>query len=284
MQPAVAVLTEAGFGPEDARRDASVLARHVLGWTLTEWAARSRDASPSGFAEQLAALARRRAAREPVAYITGVREFYGREFRVSSAVLIPRPETEGLIEALLHGVLPPRARNHEEHEGNERLTVVDVGSGSGCIAVTLKLECPWARVISTDVSAAALDVARANADRLGARVEFVETSLLPNGVVADVIVSNPPYVPERHRASLSADVRDFEPSGALFAGPDGLDVIRHLVPAAKVALKPGGSLVMEIGDGQADAVADVVRMAGLVLDRIQPDLQGIPRIVVARRT
>jgi release factor glutamine methyltransferase len=114
-------------------------------------------------------------------------------------------------------------------------------------------------------------------------VEFVETSLLPTGVLADIVVSNPPYVPERDRASLAPDVRDFEPSGALFAGPDGLDVIRALVPAARQALKPGGRLLMEIGQGQADAVAALVAEAGFELEGIAPDLQGIPRIVIARR-
>jgi release factor glutamine methyltransferase len=278
---AAEVLTGAGFGPEDARRDASVLARHVLGWTLADWGARSRDTAPAGFREQLAALAHRRATREPVAYITGVRAFYGREFQVSPAVLIPRPETEGVIEAALSIVAG--ITNHEEHEEREELTLVDVGTGSGCLAVTLALEIPGSQVMASDISSAALTVARANAERLGARVEFVEASLIPAGVVADVIVSNPPYVPERDRDSLSPDVRDFEPAGALFAGPDGLDVIRQLVPAARHALRPGGWLVMEIGAGQADAVADIARTAGLALDRIAPDLQGIPRVVVARR-
>ena len=273
---AVAILRASGFDAEEARRDVSVLARHVLAWTLADWASQSRDAAPAGFAEKLTALARRRATHEPVAYLTGVREFYGRPFRVSPAVLIPRPETEGLIDSFL------QREGREEGEGSEGFTIVDVGSGSGCVAITLKLEYPWARVISTDVSAAALDVARANADRLGAQVEFVEASLLPSGVQADVVVSNPPYVPERDRASLAPDVRDFEPAGALFAGPDGLDVIRLLVPAARAALTPGGLLLMEIGQGQADAVAALVARSGLTLETIAPDLQGIPRVVIAK--
>ena len=216
---AVRILTDAGFEQAEARRDVSVLARHLLGWNLADWAARSRQDAPTGLAEKLNAHARRRATHEPVAYITGVREFYGREFVVSPAVLIPRPETEGLIERAL------------PVEG----TVVDVGTGSGCVAITLALACPRARVIATDVSTDALAIARENASRLGARVEFLQASLVPADLKPDVIVSNPPYVPERDRASLSIDVRDFEPAGALFAGPDGLDVIRALVPAARRA-------------------------------------------------
>jgi release factor glutamine methyltransferase len=284
VQDGIRALVESGFAPDDARTDAAVIARHLLGWTLTDWAARNRDAAPDGFSEQLSALLRRRAAHEPVAYLTGVREFYGREFRVSPAVLIPRPETEMVIEVLLHDGVLSAARRPEGNDGDAHggPVIVDVGTGSGCLAITLKLEWPAARVIGTDVSAAALAVARANADRLGADVEFVEASLLPAGLEVDVVVSNPPYVPERDRASLAADVRDFEPAGALFAGPDGLDVIRALVPAAQKALKPGGWLVMEIGAGQADAVAALVEQAGLALARVAPDLQGIPRVVVAQ--
>ena len=269
---AAAILGGAGFEAGEARRDVSVLARHLLGWSLTDWAARNREAAPDGFSDQLNALARRRATHEPIAYITGVREFYGREFQVSPAVLIPRPETEGLVEHALQIL-----------RGRLDSVLVDVGAGSGCIAATLALECPSASVLATDVSAAALNVARANAERLGARVEFVEASLIPLGLHADIIVSNPPYVPERDRASLASDVRDFEPSGALFAGADGLDVIRTLVPAASQALNPGGWLLMEIGQGQADAVAGIVASAGLRLDRIAPDLQNIPRVVIAQK-
>lgn len=294
---AASVLAGAGFSPDDARGDAAVLARRALGWSLADWAARRGEPAPAAFDARLLALARRRATHEPVAYITGVREFYGREFIVTPAVLIPRPETEAVVEELT----PPSSVVSEEGRQDARPgpsrpdrpvvpvapvvpVVVDVGTGSGCLAVTLALELPHVRVIATDVSRAALDVARANARALGAaRVEFVEQALVPPGVRADVIVSNPPYVPERDRASLPADVRDFEPAGALFAGPDGLDVIRALVPAARAALAPGGWLVMEIGAGQAGAVAALVRDAGLDLRRVRADLQGIPRVIVARQ-
>lgn len=262
-----------GFAPADARRDVSVLARHLLGWTLADWITKANEAAPTGFAESLQRLVLRRMTHEPVAYIAGVREFYGRDFVVARGVLIPRPETEDLVAA-----------GREEIQGREAAIVLDVGTGSGCIAITIALEHPAARVVATDLSPGALEIARENAHRLGAgRVEFMESPLVPRGLPPlDLIVTNPPYVPERDRESLSPDVRDFEPPQALFAGEDGLDVIRALLPQARPALKSGGSLVMEIGAGQADAVAILVGQAGLRLVGIRPDLQGIPRVVVAR--
>jgi len=274
---AAQALVARGFAPEDARRDVSVLARHVLGWTMADWVTNAGAPSPTGFAESLQRLVLRRMTHEPVAYITGVREFYGREFMVTRAVLIPRPETEGIIEAIPAGL--PAAH------GSGTPVILDIGTGSGCLAITLALEHPAARVIATDVSQDALSIAAQNAQRLGAhRAEFVEASLVPSGLPPlDLIVTNPPYVPERDRESLSPDVRDFEPAQALFAGEDGLGVIRDLLPEARAALKPGGALIMEIGAGQAEAVAALVAGAGLRLITIRPDLQGIPRIAVAVR-
>ena len=272
---AAQALIARGFAPEDARRDVAVIARHVLGWTMADWVTNAGALSPAGFAESLQRLVLRRMTHEPVAYITGVREFYGRQFMVSRAVLIPRPETEGVIEAIPPGVFADRGAGHP--------VALDIGTGSGCLAITLALEHPAARVIATDVSRDALSIANENAQRLGAdHVEFIESPLVPPGLPPlDLIVTNPPYVPERDRASLSPDVRDFEPALALFAGEDGLDVIRALLPEARAALKPGGALVMEIGAGQADAVGALLGEAGLRLIAVRPDLQGIPRIVVA---
>jgi release factor glutamine methyltransferase len=165
---AAQALVAAGFTDEDARRDAAVLARHVLGWSLGDWAARAREDAPPAFAARLDPFIARRARREPVAYLTGVREFYGREFLVTRDVLIPRPETELLVDVVL---------------GRSAATVLDVGTGSGCLAITLALAWPDARVVATDTSAAALEVARANAETLGAtRVEFVEASFVPTGL------------------------------------------------------------------------------------------------------
>jgi release factor glutamine methyltransferase len=271
-EAAVHALTAAGFAPADARRDVSVLARHALGWTTAEWVTNAHAPAPAGFPETLDGLVRRRLRHEPVAYITGVREFYGREFLVTPAVLIPRPETEGIVETVATGELG-NWRTGELHGG--RPVIVDIGTGSGCLAITLALEFPSAHVIATDISDDALRIARENARRLGAsNVEFVRASLLPAQLPpVDLIVSNPPYVPERERDSLQSDVRDFEPASALFPGPDGLDVIRELVPCAAKALAPGGMLLMEIGAGQADAVTTLVAHAGLRLVAIRPDLQ-----------
>jgi len=268
-------LVTAGFSPDEARRDASVLARHALGWSLTDWAAGLREPAPLALSERLLAAVGRRARREPVAYITGVREFYGREFHVAPAVLIPRPETELVVETALDVM---------SRAAGATPVVIDVGTGSGCMAITIALAHPHARVIATDVSAAALDVARLNAQRLGATVEFVETSLLP-GVPAtfDFIVSNPPYISAADRAALPPDVRDFEPEQALFADENGLAVIRALASAAAARLTPGGWLLIEIGQSQSASVAALVQAAGLHLERIAPDLQGIPRVVVARQ-
>jgi release factor glutamine methyltransferase len=293
---AAARLIRAGFAPDEARRDTAVLARHALGWTMALWAAQARDGAPADLADRLDAAVSRRATREPVAYITGVREFYGREFHVTPAVLIPRPETEGLVERAIEVILdvaglPAVALAKAGAAGLPAVAlakagpvIVDVGTGSGCIAITIALECPGARVMATDVSAAALEVARANAERLGARVEIVEVSLLPPEPQAfDVILSNPPYVDRADRASLPRDVRDFEPEGALFADDHGLAVIGALASAARARLTPGGWLLMEIGQGQSASVASRIQAAGLRLERIVPDLQGIPRVVVARQ-
>jgi len=287
---ATQTLVDAGFPPDEARRDAGVLARHCLDWTLTDWATRSREVAPPGFVDRLAEFIRRRATREPVAYVTGVREFYGRPFRVTNAVLIPRPETEGLVEETLRVLAGPSGPPGLPAEalakaGPSGPFIVDVGTGSGCVAITLALECPSARVMATDVSGTALDVARANARALGAnRVAFIEASLVPAGLMdIDIIVSNPPYVPQRHRASMPADVRDFEPSVALFGGEEGQDIIGLLIAAARRTLKPGGWLIMEIGDGQAEAVTDAIAASGLQLNDIRPDLQDISRVIVARQ-
>ena len=275
VSAAAGTLAAAGAPPDDARHDAALLARWVLRWSQTDWLTRQGDAPPADFAERLGAAIDRRARHEPVAYIVGRQEFWGLSFDVTPAVLIPRPETELIVEAasaVLHDVASPR--------------VADVGTGSGCLAITIALESPTAQVLAIEVSEAALAVARDNARALGAsRVDFWRGAFLPGLIPPlDLVVANPPYVAERDRAALPAEVRDFEPPQALFGGPDGLLVIRALVPAAAAALAPGGWLVMEIGAGQSDDVARLVEETGaLRLHHIRPDLQGIPRVVVARR-
>ncbi|MFM2124294.1 MAG: hypothetical protein RL328_745 [Acidobacteriota bacterium] len=202
---------------------------------------------------------------KPTQYITGHQEFYGRDFRVTPDVLIPRPETEHLIEA----ALKVNARH-----------ILDVGTGSGCIAITLALE-TGARVTATDISATAVNVARQNATKLGAQVEFLICDLVPEGRTFDLIVSNPPYIPRTDKATLQHEVRDHEPELALYGGEDGLEVYRRLIPEAARVLKPGGWLIMEIGWNQGGALSAMLASWNEV--RIQQDLAGLPRIVIARK-
>ena len=201
---------------------------------------------------------------KPTQYITKKQEFYGREFRVSPAVLIPRPETEHLIETVLRRRKPG--------------LMVDVGTGSGAIAVTLALE-TGSPAVATDISAPALAVAVQNARRLQARVDFAETDLL--AALADhsaaVVASNPPYVAEGDRETLQREVRDWEPHLALFAADSGLAVYRRLIPEAERVLLPGGLLALELGAGQAEAVAGM--LAGWHNLELVNDLQGIPRVI-----
>jgi release factor glutamine methyltransferase len=202
---------------------------------------------------------------EPTQYITGRQEFYGREFRVTPDVLIPRPETEHLVEAAL-------ARSAE--------TILDIGTGSGAIAVTLALETK-ARVVATEVSLAALQIARQNAHTLNAQIDFVACDLgaaLANESF-DLVVSNPPYIAARDRSSLQPEVRDHEPALALFAGEDGLAIYHRLIPEAQRLLRPGGWLMIELGD--AVAVREMcIDWTGV---EIVNDLAGIPRVLIARR-
>ncbi len=279
VDAAVARLCAAGFPRDEARRDAGVLARGILRWTLADWLTRSATEAPADFAATLDALVARRAHHEPVAYLLGEKEFYGRAYRLTSHTLIPRPETEGLVDAAL-------AWLHGRAEGASRPAhVVDVGTGSGCIAVTLALEAAslGAVISATDISADALDTARENAHRLGAgTVHFHQGHLLADvALPVDLIVSNPPYVPSRDRQSMQPDVADYEPPTALFGGDDGLDVIRQLIPEARRGLAAEGALIMEVGIGQADAIAGLLEAAGFAGVTRHADLQGIPRVIVA---
>lgn len=274
---AAAALVRAGRASNDSRLDVSVLARHVLGWDTATWLMRQQDEAPAQLQAMLPVLIARRAAGEPVAYLTGEKEFYGRSFVVTPAVLIPRPETELLIDI---------ARGRVARLGTSRsVRIVDVGTGSGCIAVTLAVEHPDVQITATDVSDDALAVATRNAQRHGvaSRIDFYALPWTADAHDVDIVVTNPPYVPERDRASLKPDVREYEPELALFGGPDGLDVIRALIPAALHALRPDGVLLMEIGAGQFDEVARLVTDAGFT--RITPhrDLAGIIRVVEATR-
>lgn len=268
-------LRAAGIPPDEADLDARVLAERILDWDAAQYLTHANEEEPEGFAASFEAVVRRRAAREPTAYLVGRREFCRLEFQVTPAVLIPRPETELIVESALS--LFSRSSG--------ALEIADVGTGSGCLAVTLARERPASRIVATDISSEALEVARLNARRLGvaSRIELVETDLL-NGVDRefDLIVSNPPYVPERDRPQLQPEVRDYEPARALFAGADGLSIIRRLVDQVAARLKPDGRFIFEFGFGQADDIRTMLsNTRSMVLLDLRRDLQGIPRVAVA---
>jgi len=224
----------------------------------------------------------RRARREPLQYITGKQEFWGLDFLVNAEVLIPRPETELIIESVLNGV-----------SGKEEpLRIVDLCTGSGCIAVSLAKELPAAALAATDASASALSVARDNARRHGVsdRIRFLEGDLfepLEAGNIVcrvDIIVSNPPYVPTGDRRALQPEVGEYEPSMALFAGPGGTELHRRIIDAAPLFLKSGGTLIMEMGMGQAETIAGMIKKDNRYLScETLKDLAGIERVVMAKR-
>ena len=259
-----------------AALDAETLLRHVCGWDRARVVTSAGEPLPAEQAGRFLDLVDRRAQRRPLQHLTGVQAFWRHELEVTPDVLIPRPETELLVEDAL-----------ERLRGTARPLVVDVGTGSGCIAVSIAAERPDARVIGVDVSPAALDVARRNAARLGASVEWRQGDLLaPVGDLhgeIDFVASNPPYVDPSERDQLAPEVRDHEPAAALFAPGERYSVYRRLIPAAHHALRAGGWLSMEVGAGMADEVARLCRAAGMSVERVIHDLQSIPRTVVARR-
>jgi release factor glutamine methyltransferase len=268
-------LESAGLTAAEAALDAEVLARHVLQWDRAHLLSRGREPEPPDFAETYAALVARRARREPVAQIVGHREFWGLEFDVTPDVLVPRPETELIVEEAI-------AFARERH----CRTMADVGTGSGCLAVSIARELPDVRVTAIDISPAALAVARRNARRhaVAERISFLEGHLLgPLDGRVDLIVSNPPYVPETEATLLAPEVRDHEPHAAIFGGPDGLDVLRALFADAPGHLAEGGRLVVEFGFGQRDAIVHLAQAAGWNVLRVRDDLQGIPRTLVLTR-
>ncbi len=254
------------------QRDAELLLMRLLGadraWLMTHGDAELTAAQ----IEQFEIWVARRAEHEPMQYILGETEFYGLTLRVTSDVLIPRPETEHVVEAVLERVGRDAA-----------VRICDVGTGSGAIAIALAHQLRSAQVTAVDISRPALAVAGENAERHGVagRVRFVESDLLGavRGERFDVVVSNPPYV--RDDEVLEAQVREYEPHAALFAGPTGLEVYRRLIPEAWEALVEGGWLVMELGLGQREALADLLEGWGGV--NFKDDLQGIPRVAIAQR-
>lgn len=260
----------------DARLDAETLMMHVLGRNKAYLYAHPEVELACGELNRYQEALQRRAAGEPLQYITGHQEFWGLDLLVTPAVLVPRRETEHAVEAaleLLREIKSPR--------------VIDVGTGSGCIALALASELPGASLNAVDISNDALEVARKNAKRLNLldRVAFSQSDLLGsylNGALAfDMVVSNPPYVGDSEADKLQVEVREHEPHQALFGGGvEGLDIYRRLIPQAARVLKPGGWLVMEIGYTQEQAIRDLLKDWKDV--RCVPDLRGIPRVVIAK--
>jgi len=274
VREAAVMLQNAGV--PDARREASSLLSFILAKDRTFLIAHADDVVSDDMLLRFQENVERRAAGEPLQYITGVQDFYGREFCVTPDVLIPRPETELLVEAAI-----------EVSGGRDASTFVcDVGTGSGCIAVTLLCEIKKARAVAVDKSPAALEIARLNARNhsVADRAEFVISDCLdaldPREYQFDLIVSNPPYVSASMLPGLQREVRDHEPLIALSPGADGLSLIRRLIQQSHAFLKSNGYLLMEIGFDQAEAVTDLVNDSPWHLVEIKPDLQGFPRIVV----
>ena len=291
-------LIRAGISANLAGLDAEVLARRVLGWDQARFLVDRNEPASSAFLLNYEHYVARRMRREPISYIIGTREFWSLDFEVTPDVLIPRPETELIIEEAIKrfretGVRPLFSAEPPEAIENRGLTPVsaplfiDVGTGSGVLAIVLAKEFSNARVIATDVSAGALRVARRNAERHGVadRITFVETSFL-DGLqeMADLIVSNPPYVPAISAAGLTPEVLDYEPSVAVFGGEDGLEGLRRVFEDAIPRLTPGAWLIVEFGYGQEEAVRSLVEeLPALSLVSIRGDLQDIPRTAVVQK-
>jgi len=264
-----------GLPGTDPTLDARLLLMKAAGLSETVLWTGLDAAVPSAAASKYLRLVDRRRERVPLAYLTGEKEFWSLSFRVSPGVLIPRPETELLVEVgrdLMRTAPAP--------------LVVDVGTGSGAILLALAGELAAARLVGLDVSPDALLVARENLRELGGRVELLAGDLLeplPAGARPELIVSNPPYIASAAIAGLEPEVRDWEPALALDGGPDGLAVIRRLIPQAAARLAPSGWLALEIGHDQAAAVSELLRAAGLDELHLHQDLAGHDRVLAARR-
>lgn len=261
---------------ERARMDAELLLMRVLdrnkAWLMTH----GNDDVAEELCGRFAELLGRRYRGEPIQHITGECEFYGLPFKVTRDVLVPRPDTEHLVEKVIAFA-----------QGFERPRVLDVGTGSGAIAVALAHTLTAPEITATDLSASALAVARENAERnnVAAQIRFLQGDLLTPvvGEPFDIVASNPPYVPNSDRALIAVEVREYEPALALFGGEDGLDIYRRLIPAAHAALVPGGFIALEIGFTQAEAIERLLASHQFRNIAFTPDLQGIPRVASAER-
>ena len=274
LTEATLLLRDAGV-PE-ARREAGSILSFIIGKDRTFLISHAEDQLSDESFGRYQELLERRGSGEPIQYITGVQDFFGRAFRVTPDVLIPRPETELLVEAAIELI-------------DSEAFICDVGTGSGCIAVTMLCELRGARAVAVDTSAAALEIAKRNArdHEVFERIEFAISdcfsALDASQYQFDIVVSNPPYVSAAAIEGLQREVRDHEPLVALSPGPDGLTVIRRLMIDAPSFLKPEGFLIMEIGFDQGEAVTSLVDDKVWRLCDIKSDLQSIPRIVILRK-
>jgi release factor glutamine methyltransferase len=270
---------------------AELLLMHVLGrdraWIYTH----PEDALEPAALDRYFTLVERRAASEPTQYLTGKQEFWGLEFEVTPAVLIPRPETEHVVEVALERLGPRGIKiNMKTGSPNPPLRIGDVGTGSGCLAVALAHELPHAEVLATDISAAALEIARRNSARHGVadRVQLLQTDLLTSVNEAnsfDLIVSNPPYIARNESHQLSREVREHEPASALFGGPTGIEIYGGLAEQAASLLRRRGILVLELGYNSLDHVrALLYGQPAWVNVSVTNDLAGIPRVIAAERS
>jgi release factor glutamine methyltransferase len=268
-------------GIESPRLNIELLLAHLLKKKRLELYLEFERELDEATLEKLREMVKRRGAGEPLQYVTGVVEFCGLEFMVDKRVLIPRPETELLVETVVERL------NADGRDGARPSRIVDVGTGSGCIAVTLAKKLPEAEIFAVDASAEALEVARANAIRhkVEKNIGFSQSDLLEaltDSFQADAIVSNPPYVAVGEWAKLSKEVRDFEPVRAFAAGEDGLEVIRRLVMNAKRVLSPSGFVALELGAGQCAAVQELFVKQDYKVTQVAKDLQGHDRVIVAQ--
>lgn len=265
-------LATAPFRPDT--REATLLLGHILGWTEAQVIARQDRSLEPREARRFESLVDRRLTGEPYAYIVGVKEFYGRRFRVDCRVLIPRPETEHLVEVALQLPLPPRP------------SILDLGTGSGCLAATLALEMPTSSVVATDVSVDALAVAQDNRDchALTGRLRLLAGDLADALDLQgfDLVVSNPPYIGRGEAPSISPEILDFEPDTALFAEADGGALYQRLLTEL-AGLRTDSWLVVEIGSGQRDLIRRLAAESAFRLDQLHVDYSGHPRIAVLQR-
>jgi release factor glutamine methyltransferase len=267
---------------------AELLLLHVAGRDRTWLYAHPEEILPEETTNRYLALIARRAGGEPTQYLTGKQEFWGLEFEVTPAVLIPRPETEHLIEVALDRLALRELRaGRPQKTLGENLQIADIGTGSGCIAIALAKALPMAKFVATDISPAALEVASRNATRHGVAgtITFFESNLLDkmDSSDFDAVVSNPPYIGHREAATLAREVRDHEPHQALFGGEEGYELYGALAAQAAKSLKPGGILILELGHDSLAAVQPLFESSQWTRVGVTDDLAGIPRIMAAEK-